>query len=295
MNVENIWKNEEKILNATGMTKVEAENLIPSFTIELNKSNKGRPTKLNDQGVFLLMMLYYRHYPTYELLGLMFEIDSSNAKRWIDRAETAFRTVLSKKKLLPLNTSGSSEEIKKTLERQRKIYVDGTEQAIRRPKDKVEQRENYSGKKKRHTSKLLVVSDEDKYIKVISPVYVGSSHDFSIFKDENLIDALPSKTPVYLDTGFEGIKALRDDINIRKPKKKTRSRKLNGGEKLGNRIISSERVKVEHAIGGLKRMRIVNAVFRGIHRSMDLTVEIACGIWNYIVTRRTKRLVKLNS
>lgn len=48
MNVENIWKNEEKILNATGMTKVEAENLIPSFTIELNKSNKGRPTKLND-------------------------------------------------------------------------------------------------------------------------------------------------------------------------------------------------------------------------------------------------------
>lgn len=97
MNVENVWKSEEKILNATGMTKAEAEDLIPDFTIELNKSSKGRPTKLDDRGVFLLMMLYYRHYPTYELLGLMFEIDPSNASRWVDRAETAFRKVLSKK------------------------------------------------------------------------------------------------------------------------------------------------------------------------------------------------------
>ena len=52
MNVENVWKSEEKILNATGMTKAEAEDLIPDFTIELNKSSKGRPTKLDDRGVF---------------------------------------------------------------------------------------------------------------------------------------------------------------------------------------------------------------------------------------------------
>ena len=191
-----------------------------------------------------------------------------------------------KKKLLPLNTSGSREEIQRALEQQRKIYIDGAEQAIRRPKNKDEHRDNYSGKKKRHTSKILVVSDEYKSIKVVSPVYVGSSHDFSMFKDERLIEALPSKIPVYLDTGFEGIKALRDDINVRKPKKKRRKRKLNGGERLGNRIISSERVKVEHAIGGLKRMRIVSAIFRRIYRSMDRTLEVACGIWNYIVANR---------
>jgi len=107
-----------------------------------------------------------------------------------------------------------------------------------------------------------------------------------MFKDERLVDVLPNRTPVYLDTGFEGINSLRDNLNIRKPKKKRRKRELNGGEKLGNRIISSERVKVEHAIGGLKRMRIVSAVFRGIYRSMDRTIEIACGIWNYIVASR---------
>jgi len=55
---------------------------------------------------------------------------------------------------------------------------------------------------------------------------------------------------------------------------------LNGGEKLGNLIISRERVKVEHAIGGMKRFKIVANIFRGITHSMDRTFEIAAGLWN---------------
>ena len=102
-----------------------------------------------------------------------------------------------------------------------------------------------------------------------------------MFKEENLIDAIPSKVPVYTDTGFEGIEELRDDIIIRKPKKKRKKKKLNGGEKLGNRLISRERVKVEHAIGGIKKFKIVSAIFRGITHSMNTTMEIACGLWNH--------------
>jgi hypothetical protein len=97
---------------------------------------------------------------------------------------------------------------------------------------------------------------------------------------------------MYTDTGFEGIDKLREDLKIRKPKKKPRHRKLNGGEKLGNRLISRERVKVEHAIGGIKRFRIVSQIFRGINHSMDTVFEIACGLWNYIVKKRAKHLVR---
>ena len=95
---------------------------------------------------------------------------------------------------------------------------------------------------------------------------------------------LPSGVPVYLDTGFEGIDKLRDDLNIRKPKKKPRGRKLNGGEKLGNRLISRERVKVEHAIGGFKRFKIVSAIFRGIKSSLDRFLQVACGLWNFHIS-----------
>lgn len=120
---------------------------------------------------------------------------------------------------------------------------------------------------------------------------MGSSHDFSIFKEENLIEALPSKIPVYTDTGFEGIDKLRDNITIRKPKKKRMKRKLNGGEKLGNRLISRERVKVEHAIGGIKRFKIVSSIFRGITHSMNTTMEIACGLWNYHIRKANETLM----
>ena len=125
-----------------------------------------------------------------------------------------------------------------------------------------------------------MISNEKKRINVVTPVYVGKSHDFSILKEESLMECLPDETPIYLDTGFEGINKLDENLDIRKPKKKPRKRKLNGGEKLGNRIISRERVKVEHAIGGMKRFKIVANIFRGITHSMDRTFEIAAGLWN---------------
>ena len=61
---------------------------------------------------------------------------------------------------------------------------------------------------------------------VITPVYVGKSHDFGMFKEEKMFDLLPAKIPIYTDTGFEGIDKLRDDLNIRKPKKKRKKRIL---------------------------------------------------------------------
>ncbi len=172
------------------------------------------------------------------------------------------------------------------LDGHRKIYIDGTEQPVRRPSDAVEQRENYSGKKKRHTSKILVVSDEEKKILVITPTYVGKTHDFGILKEESLEDALPTKTPIYVDTGFEGLESINEDLNIRKPTKKPKGKKLNGGQTLGNRLISRERVKVEHAIGGLKRFNIVAGIFRGITHSMDMTFAIASGLWNLHLSLR---------
>ncbi len=172
------------------------------------------------------------------------------------------------------------------MEGEESIYIDGTEQPIRRPTDKVEQKENYSGKKKRHTGKILVVTNEEDRIIGITTAYVGKSHDFGMMKEENLAEMIPSETIVYVDTGFEGIENLKEDIQVRKPKKKPKGRRLNGGEKLKNRIISKKRVKVEHAIGGMKRFRIVSDIFRGINRSMDVAFEIAAGLWNLRVTMR---------
>ena len=98
--------------------------------------------------------------------------------------------------------------------------------------------------------------------------------------EEDIAGLLPAKTPVYLDSGFQGIENIAPNLNIKKPKKKPRGRKLNGGEKLGNALISAERVKVEHAIGGIKRFKIVSDIYRGISRDMEKAFRIVCGLWN---------------
>lgn len=114
----------------------------------------------------------------------------------------------------------------------------------------------------------------------MTPVYVGKSHDFSMFKKEEISDLIPPKTLVYVDTGFEGIDKLVEKSQVRKPKKKPKSRKLNGGEQHGNRVISSKRIIVEHAIGGFKKFKITANIFRGITKTMDKAFRIAAGLWN---------------
>lgn len=186
--------------------------------------------------------------------------------------------------------SGPKKIIRKRLKGIRKIYIDGAEQPIRRPKNNKSQKDNYSGKKKTHTSKVVIISSPDKSIEAVSPVYVGSTHDFTVFKEECLSEVLPSKTPIYVDTGFEGINDLCPECDIRKPKKKKKNKKLNGGEKLGNRLISRERVKVEHAIGGMKKFKISSERFRGINQSMDENIKIASGLWNLHIRTKSIKL-----
>lgn len=132
-----------------------------------------------------------------------------------------------------------------------------------------------------------MISGPDKRIEFLSPVYVGSTHDYTIFKEEDFKEVLLPKTPIYIDTGFEGINNLCPDLEVRKPKKKRKGKKLNGGEKLGNRMISSERVKVEHAIGGMKKFRIAADKFRGITQSMDEVFKVASGLWNLQIQSRS--------
>ena len=62
-----------------------------------NAVNEGRPPKLDNKALFMMLMIFYRHYPTFELLAFMFELNVSNVKRWIVRCELTLKSVLAKK------------------------------------------------------------------------------------------------------------------------------------------------------------------------------------------------------
>ena len=166
------------------------------------------------------------------------------------------------------------------------LFIDATERQIQRPKDRDKQKENYSGKKKCHTKKNTVISDEDKKIRYLGPTVEGKKHDYGGFKDEFPTEPPPMPSPtifrVWTDLGYMGIEKDFPELNVIIPKKKPKGKELTKEEKVINKLISGVRVKVEHAIRGVKRFRITSEIFRNkIDNFDDEVMKIACGLWNY--------------
>ena len=91
---------------------------------------------------------------------------------------------------------------------------------------------------------------------------------------------LPAGSYLYQDKGFQGF--FIPGITIFQPKKTPPGGELTPPEKENNRRISSISIRIEHAIGGVKRDRIVKDKIRllkdGIRDSM---METCCGLHNF--------------
>ena len=102
--------------------------------------------------------------------------------------------------------------------------------------------------------------------------------------DKKLADeteyTLPDGSKLVQDTGFEGF--TLDNVAILQPKKKPRGKSLSDLDKSINHWLSSVRVRIEHAIGGVKRYRIVKDKIRNWKPGFkDLVFETCCGLHNF--------------
>jgi len=129
----------------------------------------------------------------------------------------------------------------------------------------------------------------DKTILFLGQTFSGHTHDYTMLKQE----FPPEMTwfillQVLVDLGYQGILSdyIGDEIQI--PHKKPRKSKkkpvtsLTDEQKAENRALSSIRILVENAIGGLKRYNILVHRFRN-HRNNfdDDVITIAAGLWNF--------------
>jgi len=81
------------------------------------------------------------------------------------------------------------------------------------------------------------------------------------------------------DTGYQGIKKLHPNSLL--PKKKSKKKPLTAEEKALNREISSERVFNEHAIGFIKRFKILSERYRNRRKRFALRFNLIAGICNF--------------
>ena len=113
---------------------------------------------------------------------------------------------------------------------------------------------------------------------LLTDSFAGKTHDKRVADLSGY--TVPIGSQLYQDTGFEGF-TLSGVTHIQ-PKKKPKGGALTAAEKEMNRAISSIRVRVEHAIGGVKRFRIVKDKLRLWKRGLrDIVIETCCGLHNF--------------
>ncbi len=126
--------------------------------------------------------------------------------------------------------------------------------------------------KKTHSIKNNLLCTNNLRIVWLSSTYKGHVHDKKICDEEPLL--LPKGIRLWQDTGFIGHKP--DGV-----------KELTAVEKQENKRISGIRIKVEHAIGSMKKCRIVKERFR-CHKFgfEDMVILIACGLHNFRISHK---------
>ncbi|MDY3069626.1 MAG: transposase family protein [Parabacteroides sp.] len=162
------------------------------------------------------------------------------------------------------------------------VTSDSGQNVFHRPLDEDRKFACYSGKKT-HSIKNNLLCTKNFRIVWLSSTYEGNVHDKKICDEEPLL--LPKGIRLWQDTGFIGHRP--DGVEICMPKKKPKGKELTTVEKQENKRISGIRIKVEHAIGGMKKCRIVKERFR-CHKFgfEDMVILIAFGLHNFRISHK---------
>lgn len=300
---EKLSRNSRVFQRMTGLTVDEFPVLLDKFQSAwqefvhsefLSKKRKrkyggGRKTRLLSlEDKLLFILIYTRIYPLMIVQGLFFSFEDSRACEWVGRLLPLLDKTMGYAHSKPRRGAGRSlDEILEEFPELREFGItsDGTERPTRRPKNPVKQKDYYSGKKKRHTKKnFLIVHPKTSQILYLSRTRGSRIHDKRCAQEENLHCHDP-ELKCLADSGLQGL-----DIGAMRmitPKKNTKLHKLSDSDKAQNRLISSIRVKAEHAIAGTKRNHSVSDTCRNIKEGFDdLLMSVACGLHNFRTIHR---------
>lgn len=292
----------------TGHTLPEFEAILDKFksvyeeTLRKQWSNPtrkrahgaGRPshiTTLEDKLVFILV--YVRQYPLLFLQGLLFNLSESNACFWVHTLLPLLDTALGYAHKKPVRPRGRNlEELIRDFPELVELGLlgDGTERPVRKPKNAENRKSHYSGKKKRHTIKnILLTKPVTKEVLYLGNTVDGSIHDKKVIEGEGPSPGTQSKIiPLGLDLGFEGLHLAGFKSIL--PYKKPKGKELTEVQKSQNKSFSRIRVEVENAICGVKRSHAVADIYRNIKENTDdLLMSVACGLHNIRVAYRYQK------
>ena len=193
---EILKKKPKKLLALTGLALREFDELLPTFADALSAAaaqGKPKPKKrrraagggrkpglgsVEDTLRVLFILVYIKTYPLQVVQGQLFGMSQPSANEWIRSLLPVLATALDTLGVMPEREGAQAAQHERRQKEAPDLIIDGVERRRQRPKDPKIQVIHYSGKKKGHYDKnVVVVNTRSKRVSFLSSTLPGSVHD----------------------------------------------------------------------------------------------------------------------
>lgn len=215
-----VKRNPRKFLALTGLTVKEFKVLLPAFIDAYRNKYKGHKTlakrkrqrqvgggrigqlKPAEQKL-LFILVHQKTYPLQVVLGELFGLSQSSANEWLHRLVPILREALSALGVMPERDGRKFAQAEHRQHESADYIIDGTERRRQRSQKPKKQALHYSGKKKAHMDKnVIIVHTRSKRVGYLSPTQAGKMHDKKVADRAQIV--YPRKATLRKDTGFQG-------------------------------------------------------------------------------------------
>lgn len=316
MDIQELKQDHTQFLSLTSLHVCEFEELIIPFSrrwrqffkyknIRLKRRRKPltarqlekATNKLKTMDDKLFFILYFfKNGHIQQSLAAQFDMNQGHISRWIkvllpvlekSIVDLHLQAAQTMDDLIRLFRNRQRDDSQSSCFKAESLHLDATERSIERNLDQEAQEHDYSGKQGTHTLKNSVISDEYQMIHYAGFTHRGAIHDKNMIEQEipdleclKKFDLWFSKDKAYQSYQPKGVHLLE-------PYKARRNQPLKKWQKRFNQWISSIRICSEHAIGGIKRCRILKDKLRYFDSTFRNQIFlVACGLHNLRVTRR---------
>jgi Helix-turn-helix of DDE superfamily endonuclease/DDE superfamily endonuclease len=236
---ETLQADRRRFLALTGLTLSEFQRLLTAFprayqrNYPASQTTEGQPRRRSlgggrkgllhrPENKLLFILVYLKTYPLQAVMGELFGLSQPQVNHWIHRLLPVLQEALDELGVCPERSAGHFARSPATAGAEPRLIIDGTERRRQRPKSPEKQALHYSGKKKTHTDKnVVIVTLPRERVGFLSHTCVGKAHDKKIADTERIV--YPSEAILYKDTGFQGYEPAVQET--RQPKKKAAPRR----------------------------------------------------------------------
>ena len=217
---EALQADRRRFLALTGLTLPEFRRLLTAFPqayqriYPASQTTEGQPRRRSlgggRKGLFhrpedklLFILVYLKTYPLQAVMGELFKLSQPQVNHWIHRLLPVIQEALDEVGVCPERNAAHFARSQAASGAEPRLIIDGTERRRQRPKNPEKQALHYSGKKKAHTDKnVVIVTLPRRRIDFLSQTFVGKTHDKKIADTEGI--TYPPEAILYKDTGFQG-------------------------------------------------------------------------------------------